>query len=141
MFSCMHAISVAIFECHVTIYNNFLGSWHKVTHHDHAEEVGWRLIPRLFPPNFFHTTFRQCTGVFLKHTISRLGMRLKPCHVFLQHYHKSGWSQRWREEDGVKDGGRKMESKMEGRRWSQRWREEDGVKDGGKKMESKMVDG
>ena len=34
MFSCMHAISVAIFECHVTIYNNFLGSWHKVTHCD-----------------------------------------------------------------------------------------------------------
>ena len=40
------------------------------------------------------------------------------------------WSQRWREEDEVKDGRRKMESKKEGGRWSQRWREEDGVKDG-----------
>jgi len=51
------------------------------------------------------------------------------------------WSQRRREEDGVKDGGRKMESKMEGGRWSQRWREGDGVKDGGREMESKMADG
>ena len=41
------------------------------------------------------------------------------------------WSQRRREEDGVKDGGRKME----GGRWSQRWWEEDGVKEGGRKME------
>ena len=48
MFSFMHVIS-AISECHVTIYNNFLDSWHKVTHHDHAEEVGSSLVLRLFP--------------------------------------------------------------------------------------------
>ena len=41
------------------------------------------------------------------------------------------WSQRRWEEDGVKDGGRKMESKKVGGRWSKRWREEDG----GRKME------
>ena len=39
--------------------------------------------------HLFHTTFRQCMGVFLKRTTSCLGMRLKPYHVFLQHYHKS----------------------------------------------------
>ena len=39
--------------------------------------------------HLFHTTFRQCMAVFLKRTTSCLGMRLKPCHVFLQHYHKS----------------------------------------------------
>ena len=48
---------------------------------------------------------------------------------------------RWREEDGVKDGGRKMESKKEGGRWSKRRWEGDGVKDGGRKMESKMEGG
>ena len=39
--------------------------------------------------HLFHSTVRQCMGVFLKRTTSCLGMRLKPCHVFLQHYHKS----------------------------------------------------
>ena len=39
--------------------------------------------------HLFHTKVRQCMGVFLKRTTSCLGMRLKPCHVFLQHCHKS----------------------------------------------------
>ena len=39
--------------------------------------------------HLFHTTVRQCMGVGLKHTTSCLGMRLKPCHVYLQHCHKS----------------------------------------------------
>ena len=33
-----------------------------------------------------HTTFRQCMEVFLKRCLE---MRLKPRHVFLQHYQKS----------------------------------------------------
>ena len=36
--------------------------------------------------HLFHTTFRQCMEVFLKRCLE---MRLKSCHVFLQHYHKS----------------------------------------------------
>ena len=35
--------------------------------------------------HLFHTTVRQCMGVFLKCTsfIGIIGMKLKPCHVFI----------------------------------------------------------
>ena len=35
--------------------------------------------------HLFHTTVRQWMGVFLKGTTSCLGMKLKLCHVYLQH--------------------------------------------------------
>ena len=53
-------------------------------HESKGQHIG--KAPSLLP---FHTTFRQCMGVSLKCTTSCLGMRLKPCHVFLQHCHKS----------------------------------------------------
>ena len=65
---------------HAKKYANKVGMMHE----SKGQHIG--KAPSL---HLFHTAFRQCMGVFLKHTIRRLGMRLKPCHVFLQHYHKS----------------------------------------------------
>ena len=50
-------------------------------HESKGEHIG--KAPSL---HLFHTTFRQCMEAFLKRCLE---MRLKPCHVFLQHYQKS----------------------------------------------------
>ena len=60
------------------------GSETRMMHESKGQHIG--KAPCL---HLFHTTVRQCMGVFLKRTTSCLGMRLKPPRVFLQHCHKS----------------------------------------------------
>ena len=62
---------------HAKKYANKVGMMHE----SKGQHIG--KAPSL---HLFHTTFRQRMEVFLKHCLE---MRLKPCHVFLQHYHKS----------------------------------------------------